>query len=229
MRRGPSTVSRRYVNGISKLGQGITANRQNELRAEPNLFFAKTNSETEQAMSSMPMSPGNVRPITISAEEAWVRHEQTLDNIVTALRQRLSSTLASVVDRAFLSHVTPEGATTDVAVTREAATAPVVIIEVLSPATEGADRGQKFAHYRRLDRLAEYVMVSQERPFVEHYTRQDENRWTLRESTTLKAAPRLPSLDCELPLSEIYTGVNFPTESRLPQEVGGGASNGVPS
>lgn len=54
---------------------------------------------------------------------------------------------------------------------------PIVVFEVLSPSTEGYDRGEKFAHYRQLDSLQEYLLVAQDRSHVEHYVRQDETSW----------------------------------------------------
>lgn len=68
-----------------------------------------------------------------------------------------------------------------------AATNPRVIIEVLSPSTEAADRGEKFRHYQHFEALEEYVLVSQDRPRVEVFTRiragrgpQDAWRLTIR-------------------------------------------------
>ena len=46
---------------------------------------------------------------------------------------------------------------------------PKVLVEVLSPSTADYDRGGKFTHYRRLPSLQEYVLISQDRPLVEHY------------------------------------------------------------
>ena len=86
---------------------------------------------------------------------------------------------------------------------------PVVVMEVLSPTTEADDRSWKFAHYRRLPTLQEYVLLSQHQPFVEHYTRQANGLWKLAELVGLEAILRLPSLGCELPLSEIYERIEF--------------------
>lgn len=80
---------------------------------------------------------------------------------------------------------------------------PTVIVEVLSDSTERYDRGDKFAHYRRLGSLHGYLLVSQRRPRVEHYTRRGEE-WSLREIDGLGGVMRLPDLGCELPLTEIY-------------------------
>ncbi len=49
---------------------------------------------------------------------------------------------------------------------------PIVLIEVLSPSTEAYDRGEKFAHYRRLESLQEYVLIAQDKIRVEHFRRQ---------------------------------------------------------
>jgi Uma2 family endonuclease len=86
---------------------------------------------------------------------------------------------------------------------------PIVIVEVLSPSTEGYDRGFKFAQYRRIESLQEYVLVSQTEPCVEVFRRQPGGNWLLAESAGLDAACRLESLDCGIALSEIYAGVTF--------------------
>ena len=86
---------------------------------------------------------------------------------------------------------------------------PTVIIEVLSPGTEDYDRGDKFTGYRYLDSLQEYLLVAQDRPHVEHYTRQPDGRWLLSEAAHLEAVIHLPSLAADLALSEVYADVNF--------------------
>jgi Uma2 family endonuclease len=80
---------------------------------------------------------------------------------------------------------------------------PALIAEVLSDSTEADDRGRKFAAYRRLDSLREYVLVAQDRVQVELYARRGE-QWVLSESTGLDDRLRLDSIDCDLPLREIY-------------------------
>ncbi|BAB75436.1 Uma2 family endonuclease [Anabaena sp. FACHB-709] len=56
---------------------------------------------------------------------------------------------------------------------------PGLIIEVLSPNTEAFDRGEKFAHYRQIKSLQEYVLVSQNRQSVECFRRNSEGQWVL--------------------------------------------------
>src|SRR5207237_10414080 len=80
---------------------------------------------------------------------------------------------------------------------------PQVIVEVLSPTTESYDRVLKFAHYRRLPSLTDYVLIAQDHPQVEHYVRQGES-WTLTDLTTLDATLHLASIGCQLALRDIY-------------------------
>jgi len=85
---------------------------------------------------------------------------------------------------------------------------PTAIVEVLSPTTETYDRGKKFLHYRRLPSLREYVLVSQDKVLVERYMRQGDD-WLLTELNQIDDTLRLASIDCELPLREIYAKVKL--------------------
>jgi Uma2 family endonuclease len=86
---------------------------------------------------------------------------------------------------------------------------PTVLFEVFSPMTEADDRGEKWAHYRRLDSLQEYILVSQDKPLVEQYVRQDDGSWKFTAVEGLAASLFLPSLGSSLPLSEVYDKVTF--------------------
>lgn len=86
---------------------------------------------------------------------------------------------------------------------------PSAIIEILSPSTEAYDRGDKFAHYRRLPSLVEYVLIAQDKVRVEHYIRQD-RRWVLTELDRLEDRLSLVSIGCEIALREIYAKVDLP-------------------
>jgi Uma2 family endonuclease len=86
---------------------------------------------------------------------------------------------------------------------------PTVIVEVLSPSTEADDRGYKFAHYRRLASLREFVLAAQDKVLVERYTRQGED-WLLTDLSRLDDLLRLASIDCEIPLREVYAKVQLP-------------------
>ena len=86
---------------------------------------------------------------------------------------------------------------------------PIVIIEVLSPTTEAYDRGEKFAHYRQLESLKEYIIVSQDRVNVERYLRKPDE-WGITYFQELEQHVPITSIQCELPLQEIYERVTFP-------------------
>lgn len=84
---------------------------------------------------------------------------------------------------------------------------PTVIIEVLSQSTQGYDRGEKFAHYRSLESLCEYLLIAQKIYLVEHYIRQPDNKWLLSETRHLQDRIELPSVSCTLALADIYDKV----------------------
>jgi Uma2 family endonuclease len=90
---------------------------------------------------------------------------------------------------------------------------PTVIIEVLSPSTEAFDRGEKFAHYQRLESLCEYVLIAQNRHRVEQYVRQQEGQWLFSEVRGPGETVHLPSIGCDLALSEVYDKVTVATSS----------------
>jgi Uma2 family endonuclease len=85
----------------------------------------------------------------------------------------------------------------------DAITNPVVIVEVLSDATEADDRGEKFAHYRRLPSLREYVLVSQRAARIEVYRRQADQRWMLTEAGPGQTVA-LESIGAALAVDEVY-------------------------
>ena len=97
-----------------------------------------------------------------------------------------------------------------------AITNPSVLFEVLSESTESWDRGGKFAHYRLLPSLREYVLVSQSEPRVERFVRSGED-WVLTEFVGLEAVFALSTLDVSVPLSRIYERVEFPERARSGQ------------
>jgi Uma2 family endonuclease len=88
-------------------------------------------------------------------------------------------------------------------------TNPMVIVEVLSDSTERFDRGEKFAGYRSLPSLVDYLLVAQDQARVEHYTRGPDGTWVLRE---LVAGMRLQltGLPRELAVDDIYRKVALP-------------------
>jgi Uma2 family endonuclease len=86
---------------------------------------------------------------------------------------------------------------------------PNLIIEVLSKSTEAYDRGRKFIKYRRVESLAEYLLVAQDDCYVEHYIRQPDGHWTLSEVSSPDETIHLSSIECHLKLSEVYDKVDL--------------------
>jgi len=86
---------------------------------------------------------------------------------------------------------------------------PLVLIEVLSPSTAIYDRGAKFEFYRSLESLSDYLLVAQDEPKIDHYTRQSADRWLLSTYRGLDATVPIPAIDCALPLADIYDKIDW--------------------
>lgn len=79
---------------------------------------------------------------------------------------------------------------------------PTVIVEVLSDSTESDDRGEKFAHYRRLASLREYVLVAQKSQRIEVFHREGE-RWVLSEHGP-GTRFELASIEASISVDDVY-------------------------
>ncbi len=82
-------------------------------------------------------------------------------------------------------------------------TNPKILVEVVSPSTEAHDRGAKWAHYRRIASLREYILVAQDEPRIELYRRNEAGRWELHEA---QRGDRITveSLGLELEVDAVY-------------------------
>ncbi len=85
---------------------------------------------------------------------------------------------------------------------------PTLIVEVLSDTTEVKDRGEKFICYQTLETLNTYVLVSQTRPLIEIYRRQ-ENGWHYFAAKDLESMVSLEAIGCELRLADVYARIPF--------------------
>lgn len=85
---------------------------------------------------------------------------------------------------------------------------PTLIVEVLSESTKDYDRGEKFEQYRTIPSFKEYVLIAQGKHHVEHFVRQPDRRWLLSETNQLGDTIDLPTIDCRLPLTEVYDKVD---------------------
>ena len=88
---------------------------------------------------------------------------------------------------------------------------PTLVAEVISPATANRDRGFKRGLYRSIPSLQVYLIIDQFQAQVEADSRQD-GAWHTHEYSGLDAIIPLPALGCELPLAEIYAGIEFDTQ-----------------
>jgi Uma2 family endonuclease len=88
------------------------------------------------------------------------------------------------------------------AIDRHGLVNPILIVEVLSEGTERDDRGQKFAHYRHLESLQEYVLVSQDVQRIEVFRRSEEG-WILNDAVPGQTL-ELRSLGVTLDVGAVY-------------------------
>ncbi|NJN61136.1 MAG: Uma2 family endonuclease [Coleofasciculaceae cyanobacterium RL_1_1] len=83
---------------------------------------------------------------------------------------------------------------------------PCLIIEVLSPSTANFDRTEKFADYRTIPTLIEYLLVSTDRQQVEHFRKDARGKWCLVPPSD---PIRLTSIHCTIPLADIYENIEL--------------------
>jgi Uma2 family endonuclease len=87
---------------------------------------------------------------------------------------------------------------------------PTMIFEVLSPSTQHYDRGEKFLRYTNyIKSLTDYILISQDKPLVEHFSRQPDNSWQSVIIQGAEAILPLATINANLQLSELYEGISF--------------------
>ena len=143
-------------------------------------------------------------------------------NISGELRHRLKSSENHVLNCGMRLKVPPTSlyAHPDVSVVHGAAqfedelqdtlVNPKILIEVLSDTTAAWDLGGKFWHYRQLDSLSEYILISQETWLADQYTRQPNGSWMLKTVEGEDGVLQLTSIKCQLPLGEVYANTTVP-------------------
>ena len=93
--------------------------------------------------------------------------------------------------------------------TRDTLLNPSLIVEVLSPSTEFYDRVRKFEHYRSVESVSEYLLVSSVRVSAELYTRQSDGRWLLTTADRMEDSLDLQSVGVRLALADLYEKVDL--------------------
>lgn len=87
---------------------------------------------------------------------------------------------------------------------------PKVIVEVLSKSTERFDRNDKFVRYQMFnDTLSDYILVSQDKPMIEHFVRQGDGTWKLYNHIGLDKICNIESIGCRMELVEVYDRITF--------------------
>lgn len=95
-------------------------------------------------------------------------------------------------------------------------TNPIIIIEVLSDSTKDYDRGSKFAAYREIQTLREYILIEQDRVHIESFVKEEDGTWRLRDYNDITGNIPFVSLDIAIPIQTIYRRVEFsPEEPQL--------------
>jgi Uma2 family endonuclease len=90
--------------------------------------------------------------------------------------------------------------------------APLLVVEVLSPSTQAYDLGVKFALYRRLASLQEYILIDPESKRIEAFRRGTDNLWVLHDMTD-SAELLLPCIGARVALVDVFAGVDPRPES----------------
>lgn len=90
---------------------------------------------------------------------------------------------------------------------------PTVAVEVLSKSTRFRDKTEKPVTYQKMESLRECLLIEQTEPRIEHYIKQTPKHWILKIYEDLDEAVVLESIDCQLPVAEIYARIEFRDEA----------------
>jgi Uma2 family endonuclease len=82
-------------------------------------------------------------------------------------------------------------------------------VEVLSKSTRAYDRDDMFEFYRSIPSFQDYVLVDQDRVFIEYYHKLGAQRWVLTEINDPAAVLSLQSIKLDIPLRELYHQVDW--------------------
>jgi Uma2 family endonuclease len=158
------------------------------------------------------------------------RHSLIKTNLVSELRHRLKGRPCTAYDGDLRILVAATGLYTypDASVIcgelqyddhhRDTMLNPTLLSEVLSETSEAYDRGKKFHHYQKLPSLKEYLLVSQDSPRLERFSRNPDDTWTLTVVSGLDQSLELPSIGVMLSLAEVYDKVDFTAEPAISSE-----------
>ena len=86
---------------------------------------------------------------------------------------------------------------------------PILIVEVLSKSTKSYDRKSKFAEYKTLDSFQEYILIDQNKCYIETYFKEKPNSWQGTDYMDINSTIYLRSLDCSIDMADIYENIAF--------------------
>ena len=84
---------------------------------------------------------------------------------------------------------------------------PVVLMEVVSPGSESKDRAIKRVAYQRLPSLQHFVLIARDEALIDVYSRREDGCHGAPPLTALYQMLRLPAIEFEMPLGEVYRDV----------------------
>ncbi|MCS6870394.1 MAG: Uma2 family endonuclease [Anaerolineae bacterium] len=148
---------------------------------------------------------------------ASLQHAQITANVIAALHSAtldspcrvFTSDLRVKLHRAYVYPDVTVVCSTPQLADQDTLLNPTVIVEVLSPSTEAHDRGTKWQRYQQLESLQDYLLVTQDKPRVEHFARQGAQQWSLTICERLSASVALTALNVQVSLAAIYANVTF--------------------
>ena len=86
---------------------------------------------------------------------------------------------------------------------------PLIVVEILSKSTRFRDKTEKLITYQKMESLSECLLVEQDEPRIEHYIKKTPNQWLLFIYENLDETISLKSVNCKLPVAEIYAQIEF--------------------
>lgn len=91
--------------------------------------------------------------------------------------------------------------------TFDTVTNPSVIFEIVSPSTEGFDRGRKFFFYMQIPSLKEYILINSTNTYVQAARRQADGSWKFEDIRDMDASLSINTIGQTVPLRDIYANV----------------------
>lgn len=183
------------------------------MSANPNhkLTFAKYVEHERQAKVKNEFLNGNLYPVAIASPY----HNRLVNNIYTSLLRQTAGQEIQVFGSQQLIEIEAieKGCYPDISIvcgrprfdedSGYALFNPTILIEVLSDASEGYDRGRKFEDYQLLKSFGEYLLVSQSNR-IEQYVRQETHVWVYREYRNPDDRVYLENINSTLLFKEVY-------------------------